>query len=89
MKAISAGRFIVGNHLLVVLNGFFGVQLEVSLLETFKARVDQELNGYAEGAELPLNRILPATAHASIHDGYRQWNTAPVLTSFLPDKLKG
>lgn len=27
-------------------------------------------------------------AYASISDGYRQWNTAPVMTSFLPDRLK-
>jgi hypothetical protein len=54
----------------------------------FQAWVDQELNGFAERAELPLYRILPAIAYASINDGYRQWNTAPVMTSFLPDKLK-
>ncbi|MBC8165332.1 MAG: hypothetical protein H7Y20_05600 [Bryobacteraceae bacterium] len=55
--------------------------------EDFEA-FNQELNGYEDVNSLPPCRILPVMATADLSDGYRFWNGAPVMASFLPEKLK-
>jgi hypothetical protein len=54
----------------------------------FESWVDRELNGYEEGSTLPAYRKIAVIAHATLSDGYRVWNNAPIMTSFLPSELK-
>jgi AbiTii len=49
---------------------------------------DSEPNGYEDRATIPAYRVVPVTVKANLSDGWRQWNGAPVMTSFLPENLK-
>lgn len=53
----------------------------------FASWVDLELNGYNDNFSLPPYRTLPAVVQGLLTDGYRQWNNAPIITSYLPEKL--
>jgi hypothetical protein len=50
--------------------------------------VDRELNGYAHADDLPPYRILPAHVEGHLVQGFTHWNHAPIMTSFLPEKLR-
>jgi hypothetical protein len=54
----------------------------------FESWVDSELNGYPERTGLPPYRKIGVVVQGLLSDGYRQWNGAPIMTSFLPEKLK-
>ena len=53
----------------------------------FESWVDRELNGYDDRSRLPPYRIVPVVVRGILSDGWRQWNNAPIMTSFLPEKF--
>ena len=53
--------------------------------------VDQELNGYPDRDSLPPYRIVRVAAvqgSLSSAGGYRRWDRAPIMTSFLPERFR-
>src|SRR5579862_3955159 len=56
----------------------------------FNEWVNRELNGYSgvEEADLPSYRIIPTSAEAHLRDAYIDWPAAPVMSSFIPEKLR-
>jgi len=54
----------------------------------FETWIDHELNGYEGASTVPPYRRIGVVVQATISDGYRQWDSAPVMTSFLPEKLQ-
>jgi hypothetical protein len=52
----------------------------------FESWVDRELNGYEDCSNLPLYRKIRVVVRGTLSDGYRLWNNAPIMTSFLPEK---
>jgi hypothetical protein len=53
----------------------------------FQDWVDRELNGYAERADLPPYRIIPVPVEGHLIQGLTHWDRAPIMTSFLPERL--
>jgi hypothetical protein len=51
--------------------------------------VNRELNGYPDTSTLPPYRIVHVIVRGVLSDGYRRWNYAPIMTSFLPETLRG
>src|SRR5664280_358148 len=54
----------------------------------FENWVDRELNGYEDRTGVPPYRIISVVARGILSDGFRQWNDAPIMTSFLPERFR-
>jgi hypothetical protein len=55
----------------------------------FEAWVDRELNGYdRDSSDVPPYRELHGVVEGTLSDGYRIWNEAPIMTSFLPERFQ-
>jgi len=51
--------------------------------------VDRELNGYsADCADVPRYREIHGVVEGNLSDGYRFWDSAPIMTSFLPEEFR-
>jgi hypothetical protein len=55
----------------------------------FETWVDRELNGYdPDAAAVPPYRKIHGVVQGTLSDGFRIWNNALIMTSFLPEKFK-
>jgi hypothetical protein len=56
----------------------------------FTQWVDWELNGYPKNGNLPPYRVVSVNVRGNLSDayGYRQWNGAPIMTTFLPEEFR-
>jgi hypothetical protein len=55
----------------------------------FTQWVDRELNGYPDADSLPVYRIVKVVVRGNLASagGYRRFDGAPIMTTFLPDEL--
>ena len=53
----------------------------------FESWVDRELNGYIDHSSLPPYRIISVVVQGTLSDGWRRWDNAPIMTSYLPEKF--
>jgi hypothetical protein len=53
-----------------------------------EAWVDHELNGYGERSSLPPYRVVKVEVRGHIRRPGLHWNNAPIMTTFLPERLR-
>lgn len=54
----------------------------------FETWVDHELNGYGDKSNLPPYRVLGVGVRGHIRRFGLHWNDAPIMATFLPEKLR-
>jgi len=54
----------------------------------FETWVDHELNGYGDRSNLPPYRVVNVEVRGHIRRAGLHWGDAPIMTTFLPEKLR-